>query len=154
MKEITFGKGQLIFRQGDYADVMYDIISGKVGIYQNYQTKNEDQITVLNAGQTFGEMGMIECYPRSATAVALEDTVLAVIGEEEIKDYFSNKPEKLLSLMKVISQRLRETTKKYMDVCRTVSEHEAAEAAQDAEAIKKLRNEMELYAANYSYHQF
>ena len=76
MKEITFGKDQVIFREGDNAATMYDILSGKVGIYKNYGAKNEQQIIVMEAGQVFGEMGMIEYYPRSATAVALEDTVV------------------------------------------------------------------------------
>ena len=71
MKEITFGKDQVIFRQGDTATVMYDILSGKVGIYVDYETEKQKQIAVLEAGEIFGEMGMIEYYPRSATAVAL-----------------------------------------------------------------------------------
>ena len=114
MKEITFGKDQVIFREGDNAATMYDILSGKVGIYKNYGAKNEQQIIVMEAGQVFGEMGMIEYYPRSATAVALEDTVVEELGESELRDYFKNKPEKLLQLMKVLSQRVRETTQKYM----------------------------------------
>ena len=117
MKEITFGKDQVIFREGDNAATMYDILSGKVGIYKNYGAENEQQIIVMEAGQVFGEMGMIEYYPRSATAVALEDTVVEELGESELRDYFKNKPEKLLQLMKVLSQRVRETTQKYMNSC-------------------------------------
>jgi len=35
MKQLTFAKGDIIFRQGDPAAVMYDIVSGKVGIYSD-----------------------------------------------------------------------------------------------------------------------
>ena len=147
MKEITFGKDQVIFRQGDTATVMYDILSGKVGIYTDYQTDTEKQITVIEAGQVFGEMGMIEYYPRSATAVALEDTVVTELGESELEEYFRNKPEKLLRLLKMLSQRIRETTQKYYDVCRTVSEHERAK---DDEERRKRLEEMEEYARLYS----
>ncbi len=149
MKEITFGKDQVIFRQGDTATVMYDILSGKVGIYTDYQTDTEKQITVIEAGQVFGEMGMIEYYPRSATAVALEDTVVTELGESELKEYFRNKPEKLLRLLKMLSQRIRETTQKYYDVCRTVSEHERAK---DEEERRKRLEEMEEYANLYSHY--
>lgn len=150
MKEITFGKDQVIFREGDNATTMYDILSGKVGIYKNYGAKNEQQIIVMEAGQVFGEMGMIEYYPRSATAVALEDTVVEELGESELRDYFKNKPEKLLQLMKVLSQRVRETTQKYMNVCRTINDHEKARLAENAAEMEKLRLEMEQYAGIYS----
>ena len=150
MKEITFGKDQVIFREGDNATTMYDILSGKVGIYKNYGAKNEQQIIVMEAGQVFGEMGMIEYYPRSATAVALEDTVVEELGESEIRDYFKTKPEKLLQLMKVLSQRVRETTQKYMNVCRTINDHEKARLAENAAEMEKLRLEMEQYAGIYS----
>lgn len=150
MKETTFGKDQVIFREGDNATTMYDILSGKVGIYKNYGAENEQQIIVMEAGQVFGEMGMIEYYPRSATAVALEDTVVEELGESEIRDYFKTRPEKLLQLMKVLSQRVRETTQKYMDVCRIVNDHEKARLAKNAEEMEKLRMEMEQYAGIYS----
>ena len=147
MKEITFGKDQIIFRQGDTATVMYDILSGKVGIYVDYETEKQKQIAVLEAGEIFGEMGMIEYYPRSATAVALEETVAAEIGESELQNYFKNKPEKLLKLMKLLSRRIRETTQKYYEVSRSVSEHERAE---DAEEKRKHLEELEEYARLYS----
>ena len=152
MKETTFGKDQVIFREGDNATTMYDILSGKVGIYKNYGAENEQQIIVMEAGQVFGEMGMIEYYPRSATAVALEDTVVEELGESELRDYFKTRPEKLLQLMKVLSQRVRETTQKYMDVCRVINDHEKARLAKNAEEMEKLRMEMEQYAGIYSNH--
>ena len=147
MKEITFSKDQVIFRQGEQSRVMYGILSGKVGIYKEYQTENEKEISVLEAGQTFGEMGMIEYYPRSATAVALEDTVVQEISEDEVTEYFRDKPEMLLNLMKQLSHRIRETTQKYVDVCRTVNEREQAK---DLEERAKLMKDMEAHARFYN----
>ncbi len=147
MKEITFSKDQVIFRQGEQSKVMYGILSGKVGIYKEYQTENEKEISVLEAGQTFGEMGMIEYYPRSATAVALEDTVVQEISEDEVTEYFRDKPEMLLNLMKQLSHRIRETTQKYVDVCRTVNEREQAK---DLEERAKLMKDMEAHARFYN----
>ena len=73
-------------------------------------------------------MGMLEVYPRSATAVAQEDgTVLVEITEDELSDYFRNKPEKLLAIMKLLSQRIRETNEKYIDACRAVYEKDEAD---------------------------
>ena len=68
MNLITFNRGNVIFRQGDFAHGMYDILSGSVGIYVGYGTEHEVELNVLKAGDYLGEMGMIEVYPRSATA--------------------------------------------------------------------------------------
>ena len=57
MKEITFNKDQVIFRENDFATVMYDIVSGKVGIFTGYQTDQEKKIAELEAGTFFGEDG-------------------------------------------------------------------------------------------------
>ena len=123
----TYQKGQIIFNQGDYSDCMYDILRGKVGVYSGYGTGDEKLIAELDNGQTLGEMGMLEVYPRSATAVALEgDTALATVTEDELSNYFRDKPEKLLAIMRQLSARLRETTQKYADACRVV--YETAEA--------------------------
>ena len=110
----TFNKGDVIFRQGDSADSMFDILSGSVGIYVGYGTEHENQLTILHAGDFLGEMGLIECYPRSATAVAMEDgTALQEIGEKEFAEYFNSRPVRLLAIMQQLSQRLRDRTDDY-----------------------------------------
>jgi CRP-like cAMP-binding protein len=139
MKEITFNKDQIIFCQGENASVMYDIISGKIGIYTDYQTEQEKKIAELDAGEVFGEMGLIEYWPRSATAVALEDgTVVTELGEDDLKEYLKDKPEKLLVVMRQLSRRIRETTQNYVNVCRTVNEN------------RRTQEELDKYAALYT----
>ena len=102
----TFNKGDVIFRQGDAANSMFDILSGSVGVYMGYGTEHETQVTVLNAGDFLGEMGLIECYPRSATAVAMEDgTALQEIGEKEFSEYFNSRPMRLLTIMQQLSAK-------------------------------------------------
>ena len=75
---------------------------------------------------------MIESLPRSATAVALEDeTVVYEIDAEEFSSYFRDQPAKVFLIMKQLSQRIRETNRNYLDVCRTI--YEAREAAEKNE---------------------
>ena len=111
MSSKSFSKNEVIFRQGDDAQEMFDIVSGSVGVYINYGQENETQLTVLKAGNFLGEMGLIENYPRSATAVAMEDgTKLQVIDDAEFSAYFKDQPERLLEIMRQISARIRERT--------------------------------------------
>ena len=115
MKE--FKQGEIIFRQGDPGDSMYDIFSGRVGVYAAYGTANEKLLTELKANEFFGEMGLLEKAPRSATVVALEDTAVYVIGEDDFNDYFIKQPEKALQIMRQLSQRLRRRTEDYLEAC-------------------------------------
>ena len=144
-----FKKGEVIFKQGDYAPVMYDILSGSVGVYSAYGTENEEQLNVLGAGQFLGEMGLIEVYPRSATAVAMEDgTKLQEIGEKEFSEYFYGRPERLLLIMQQISQRLRDRTEDYEAACRIRDEMLATQKApqeRSSTLLEKIKSILSFY---------
>lgn len=122
MSEIkTFDKGTVIFKQGDVELKMYDIVSGKVGIYANYKKKDEKLLAEMLPGSFFGEMGLIDMLPRSATAVALEDSETRVIDQNEVQQYLSEHPEKAMIIIKTLSKRLRGLTLDYMDACNTIA---------------------------------
>ena len=149
MNTLSFHKGDVIFRQGDFSSVMYDIAEGKVGVFADYETERVHQLAELKAGDFLGEMGMIEVYPRSATAVALEDdTTLNEIGENELNVYFRDKPEKLLKIMKQVSARIREIDEKYLNACRVAFESAAAEAESTGKS-EQLKEKMEAIYEEY-----
>ena len=123
MNKAVFNKGEVIFRQGDPGNCMYDIVWGSVGVYAEYGTPTEKKLAELRAGDFFGEMGLLEQSPRSATVVALEnDTQVSAIMESDFRDYFAENPAKVFTIMQTLSQKLRRTTQDYLDVCRTVYE--------------------------------
>ena len=149
MNTLFFKKGDVIFRQGEFPSVMYDIAKGTVGVFADYETEQVHQLAELKAGDFLGEMGMIEVYPRSATAVALEDgTVLNEIGENELNAYFNDKPEKLLKIMKQVSARIREIDEKYLNACRVAFESAAAEAESTGKS-EQLKEKMEAIYEEY-----
>ena len=125
-----YNSGDVIFRQGDLANEMYDILSGTVGIYTAYGTEKEQQIDTNGAGQFIGEMGLVEAYPRSLTAVALEDgTRLQSIDEKEFSSYFRDQPERVLTIMRQLSHRLRKRTAEYNSALRTLEELQQKDGA-------------------------
>ncbi|MBR1409335.1 MAG: Crp/Fnr family transcriptional regulator [Clostridia bacterium] len=128
MSMLVFDRGEVIFKQGSIGKTMYDIGGGRVGIYADYGTDSEKLIAELGEGEVFGEMGLIEVYPRSATAVALEpQTVVREITTQEYGEYFNEKPEKILKILRMLSRRIRETDEKYREVCRVAYENEQAD---------------------------
>ena len=141
-----FKKDEVIFRQGDYAGSMFDILAGSVGIYAAYGTEHEKQLTVLGEGQLMGEMGLIEAYPRSATAVAMEDgTRLQEIDEKEFSAYFYERPERLLLIMQQISQRLRDRTADYEDALGVLRELKGTPDKRSKSFLGRLRELLGLY---------
>ena len=68
-----FETGAVIFAEGAVGDKMYLILSGAVRISREVPGMGEEALTVLRPGNYFGEMSMIDDFPRSADAKAHED---------------------------------------------------------------------------------
>lgn len=118
-----YRNGTVIFREGEPGRCMYAIHWGRVGIYTDYGTPAQQMLAELTPGQFFGEMGMIENEPRSATAVVTEpDTKLEIITPDGLKELFEKNPGKVDEILRVLSYRLRKLTKDYVFVCDQINE--------------------------------
>ena len=116
-----YAPGSIICREGDPGDCMYEVESGKVGVYRDYGGPDEKLIAELYSSKVFGEMGLLDHEPRSATVVALEEnTTVTTISEEDLRDYYEENPSKVLEIVKQMCHRLRQTTDKYIEACHTV----------------------------------
>lgn len=119
----TYKKDEIIFKQGDPADCMYDIRWGSVGIYLNYGTDQEKMLTLLRGNEIFGEMGLVDGEPRSATAVAMErETRVEMVTKETFSCYLRERPERVIAIIQSMSKRIRTLTSDYLDACRAVKE--------------------------------
>jgi CRP-like cAMP-binding protein len=77
--------GSVIFHEGDISNVAYVIESGRVEIYRTLANGERTSLALLEAGQMFGEMGVLDAAPRSASARAVTDVVVRTVdldGEE------------------------------------------------------------------------
>ena len=145
MAEKKFSKGTVIFREGDKGDTMYRIREGAVGIYANYGESDETQLAELKDGRIFGEMAVIEAYPRSATAVALEDVKADEIPSGEVMQYFKSEPDKVIDIMKSLSGRLRELSDDYAEVSDTIREFRKDEGNKNEGLWKRIRKHSSAY---------
>ena len=120
---VSYRKGTVICREGDLVPCTYDIHWGRVGIYSNYGKPNQVELTILAANNFFGEMGMVDNEPRSATAVALDDeTTVEIIHPEDLAELFEKNPNKVDMILRHLSSRLRKLTAQYYDVCEKIAE--------------------------------
>jgi CRP/FNR family transcriptional regulator, cyclic AMP receptor protein len=114
--EEDYAKDALIFKEGAVGDKVYLIISGAVRISRTVPGMGEEALAVLRAGTHFGEMALIDDFPRSADARAHEACRLFVIRKEDLEDLlFVDRDlayDLLWSFVRTLSGRLRETNDK------------------------------------------
>ncbi|MBE7004143.1 MAG: cyclic nucleotide-binding domain-containing protein [Ruminococcaceae bacterium] len=119
----TYRKGTVIFRAGEVGKYLYDLRSGRVGIYSRYGEAAQKQLAVLEPGDYFGEMGLLEKLPRSATAVAMDDdTCVELFCEEDLHKLIQTNPAKVMGLLRHLSNRLRRLTTDYLKACKVLEE--------------------------------
>lgn len=111
VEEVCF-RGERVFDIGDPSDKMCIIEQGRIGISIKENPRVQEYIVELGAGQCFGEMGMLDDQPRSATAHVIEDTTLLALDKLILKALLTNYPELGLGIMRSLSLRLREANLK------------------------------------------
>ncbi len=108
--------GHIVFKEGDAGNALYLILDGKVRISREVAGLGEEALAVLTAGDAFGEMALIDEFPRSADARVHERCRLLVVSKEALEDLlFLNRElayEILWNFVKMLSARLRETNDK------------------------------------------
>jgi CRP-like cAMP-binding protein len=114
--EESHPRGALIFAEGTKGDKVYLILGGAVRISRQVPGMGEEALAVLRAGTFFGEMALIDDFPRSADARAHEACRLFVIRKEDLEDLlFVDRDlayDLLWSFVRTLSSRLRETNDK------------------------------------------
>lgn len=114
--EESYRVGDVIFREGEVGDKLYLILDGKVRISREVSGMGEEALAILGEGAAFGEMSLIDDFPRSADARVHERCRLLVLTKSALEDLlFLDKDlayEILWNFVKTLSTRLRETNDK------------------------------------------
>lgn len=126
MEDRSYRKGEIIYKEGDLRFCMYKVLSGRIAIYTKYNTPDEVVITELDSGKIFGEMEMIETFPRITTAVSLsDDTVLNVINYDEFGQIFKDNPDIIVGVLNALAKRTIHLMNEYKGACKVISELES-----------------------------
>ncbi len=108
----SFRSGEVIFKEGDAGTKFYMILKGEVRISKFIKNLGEEALTILKEGEYFGEMALIDNYPRSAHAIANLDASLVTITKTELDQIFIEDRELgfkfLLVFCRTLSKRLRD----------------------------------------------
>ncbi|MEE8183889.1 MAG: cyclic nucleotide-binding domain-containing protein, partial [Acidobacteriota bacterium] len=104
---IQYRAGDTIFEQGDVGTEMFIVRSGMVKIYRNIEGKKES-LAVLEKGDFFGEMAVLEGTPRSDNAEALEDVELVRIHSAVFDRMIRRNTEIAVRMILKLSRRVEE----------------------------------------------
>ena len=142
-----FPEGQVLFHEGDKGEDMYIIQSGRVAIKKKVDGGGETTLAVLEKGDFFGEMAILERQPRSASAAMLEDGDLIVISGEIFGDMIKSNPEIAVRMLRKQSIRLRETNRQLEAVLKgnPATPATSREAAPEPVASRTLQAEARAY---------
>ncbi len=112
--------GVEMIREGEGGDLMMLVIEGRVDVNKRDRWNTPQLIAQVEPGRTLGEMSMIDGEPRFATCVALEPTLVAVLDRENLARIIVEQPllgaKLLMELVLMLSQRLRTTSGKLLDL--------------------------------------
>lgn len=104
--ERTYGRGEVIYRQGDPSDAVYVVVSGRVELFRE---DPDGAVVIGRVGpiEMFGETDILSDGPREAGARALQKTLIKRVPREEFMVWVQNEPNAGLRVMGLLVERLR-----------------------------------------------
>lgn len=109
-------RGQVIFQKGDAGSSMMAVLRGRVRISAVSAEGREVMLNVINAGEVFGEIALLDGNPRSADATAIEATELLVVERRLFLPFLRSNEEIYPRLLAVLCARLRQTSSALEDL--------------------------------------
>lgn len=106
-REREYPKNSVILFEDDPGDALYVVSGGQVKVVLIGEDGREVILSVLNDGDFFGEMSLIDDEPRSAHVIAMRDSRLLVLRRDDFQQQLQQVPSIALKVLKVMVQRLR-----------------------------------------------
>ena len=111
MKRLYFKTDAEVISEGDSGNCAYIVEMGRLEVSRLDEQKNKQVLGQLKENDIFGELGMIDGLPRSATVTALENCTVKVLTRESFNSLTKDNPKAVMPIFKVLASRLRSTLK-------------------------------------------
>ena len=131
-----YKKGDFVFRQGQEGDEMYIVQSGEIAIRKTIGDQRTT-VNVLEKGDFFGEMSVLERLPRTADAEVVEDAGVITINSATFGEMIRSNPEIAVRMLRKYSMRMREYSEqleKLMTDQKVVKEEDLPDVDQPSKA--------------------
>ena len=101
-----YKEDEIILKQGDPDKSLYKILSGQVAVYINYEKEDEYLVGIQTFPSCFGEMTILSGQPSFYTVVALTETKILCVPEENFEGFIQNNPANAISIMKTMAKNI------------------------------------------------
>lgn len=98
----------LVCRQGEPGEALYIVMSGKLKVTTQSEDGREVILAILEDGDTFGEMSLLDGRPRSASVSTVQESELLVIKRHDFLSCLERHPKVSIALLVILSSRLRD----------------------------------------------
>jgi CRP-like cAMP-binding protein len=105
-----YAAGEIVFSRGDAGDALYGVVAGRVRISTGTADGREMSLNIMEPGDSFGEIALLDGGPRTATATATEPSELVSVRREHFVALLEREPRVALELLKLCGERLRWTS--------------------------------------------
>jgi len=131
MEVFRAAEGIEVIHEGDGGDFMLIVVEGRVEVRKQDRWNSQQLIAVVEPGHVLDEMSMIDGEPRFATCVAVQPTLVAVLDRESLARIIVEQPllgaKILMELVLMLSQRLRATSSRLMELLDEQGPHGAGQ---------------------------
>ena len=108
----SVSRSTTVMAGGDATDSLYIVLSGRLKVMMSDSEGKEVILAILGPGEFFGEMGLIDDSPRSASVVAMESCELLSVTKRDFKKCLAENFEMSMAVMRGLVRRLREADRK------------------------------------------
>ena len=105
-------RSTVIMAEGDRVDSLYIVISGRLKVMMGEADGKEVILGIIGPGEIFGEMGLIDDGPRSASVIAIEPCELLTVSRRAFKKCLVENIEVAMAVLRVLVRRLRAADRK------------------------------------------
>ncbi|MGH8582988.1 MAG: Crp/Fnr family transcriptional regulator [Gammaproteobacteria bacterium] len=112
----SFPRNTLLISEGDPSNELYIIVAGKVRVYASEADGKEVTLSLEGPGQYFGELGLIDDAPRSASVVTTEPSKLVVLTKNDFQRCLGEHPAIALKLLHFLVQQVRTLTERLKNI--------------------------------------
>jgi CRP/FNR family cyclic AMP-dependent transcriptional regulator len=103
----TYERDAVIFSQSDPGDALYGVVTGRVRISASSAGGREVFLNIMDPGDTFGEIALLDGRPRTASASATAPSDLLVIARDQFLGLVAREPQLVDHLLQLLCGRLR-----------------------------------------------
>ena len=124
----TYNKKQMIYKEGTHPHYLYYIISGKVKTYKTHDDGKTLVIDLLNEGDFFGYVSLLEGTAYKENAETMEETELALIPRKDFEELVNSNPSIARKFIALLSKNIVEKEKQLLGIAYNTLRKKVAEA--------------------------